>query len=240
MKVVTKQRDVLDTVFEWTEKFLCSTPKKHDEMRNMAEHKEDMLDYVFEHTESLVCHQEGDDPYLLEEGQEHEHEDHYLQPYLLEEGIEHLDHDLRRDNSLIEPGGQIMATTSPTTNATSLLQPIKSIGEKGDFIDYVFEHVESLVCVDTTELENAPQAGNLEVDMRTAASHKRGEPAHIKRGERLFYTEQEDEIQVNFPRANSWSRHTACVDTTMLENAPQAGNIEVDMRTAAVHKRGES
>jgi hypothetical protein len=192
MKVVTKQRDALDKVFEWTEKFLCPTPKKHDELRNMVEPEEDMLDYVFEHTESFVCHQEGDGPDLLEEGQEHER---YLRPYLLEEGQEHLS----RDNSLIEPGGQIMpTTTSPTTKATSILRPIKSIGQQGDFIDYVFEHVESLVCVDTSELENAPQAGTIEVDMRTAAARKRGE--------RLFYTEQEDEIEVKFPRAKSWSR----------------------------------
>ena len=175
--VTTNQRrDVLDKVFEWTEKFLCPSLKSHDELRNMPEPKEDMLDYVFQHTESLVCHQEGGTPHLLEEGQE-------------------LDHDMRRDNSLIAPGEQIMTTTRRQK------RPIKSIGQEGDFIDYVFEHVESLVCVEGSEmraaLENAPQAG-IEVDMRTELAKRRGE--------HFFHTEQEDELQVEFRRAKSWSR----------------------------------
>lgn len=174
-KAISNNRDVLDKVFEWTERFLCPTPKTHDELRNMPEPKTDMLDYVFEHTESLVCHQQhqqGDGD-----------EDH---PYLLEEGQQ----DMQRDNSLIEPGEQIM-----TTNRRQRQRPIKSIGQEGDVIDYVFEHVESLVCVDSSALECAPQAAQ---DMRTQAGQKRGE--------RFHYTEQEDDIQVEFVRAKSWGR----------------------------------
>ena len=183
--VITNQRqDVLDQVFEWTEKFLCPFPKNHDQMRNMPEPKEDMLDYVFQHTESLVCHQEGSGgtPHLLEEGQE-------------------LEHDIMlRDNSLIAaPGEQIMTTTKGQK------RPIKSMGQEGDFIDYVFEHVESLVCVERSKmrsaLENAPQQAGIEVDIRTGT-----DLAHSKRGEHFVFTEQEEEIQVEFRRAKSWSR----------------------------------
>jgi hypothetical protein len=79
-----KRRDVLDKVCEWTEKFLCPTPKSNDELRNMPEPQEDMIDYVFQHTESLICHQEGcESPYLLQ-----------------------------RNNSLIALEDQIMTTTT--------------------------------------------------------------------------------------------------------------------------------
>jgi hypothetical protein len=167
---IIQHRDVLDEVFEWTENFMCPAPNKtYEKLRSMPEHKEDVFDYVYKHTESLLCHQEGCDrlydesPYFLEEGQEQELE-------------------LKRYNSLIAPG---------TTTTTPQRRFVESIGEEGDFIDYVFEHVESFVCVDSDmreELGNAPQAG-IEVDRRLTETAE-------NRGEAIIYIDQEDEIQV--------------------------------------------
>jgi hypothetical protein len=176
---IIQHRDVLDEVFEWTENFICPTPnfKNDEELRKMPEHKEDVPDYVCEHTESLPSHQEGcENPY--DEG-----------PHLLEEGQEQ-ELEIKRYNSLVAPAGQVMTTTTTTPQRRF----VESIGEEEDFIDYVFEHVESFVCVDSDMKEtlgNAPQAG-IEVDRRLTEMAK-------KRGEAFIYIDQEDKIQVTQP-----------------------------------------
>jgi hypothetical protein len=133
----------------------------------MAEPKEDVLDYVFEHVESLVGCQEGaPEPGVLYDDQRVE---------------------LQRDNSLLETEEDGRPARLQTQ------RKIKPLGQEGDMIDYVFDHVESLTCAEDLPegaLEKAPVA--TVTPPRKDMTYKAGK----QRIENVY--EQEDEIQLYF------------------------------------------
>lgn len=92
-------------------------------MRNYKpESKPDTLDYVFDHVESFTCRQEEKEPDVV-----------YNRPM-----------GLARDNSLLLPE----SSSGPTRKSNE--PTIKPFGQRGDLVDYVFEHVESYACNEAT------------------------------------------------------------------------------------------
>jgi hypothetical protein len=128
-----------------------------------------VLDYVFEHVESFVCQEDAPEPGLL----------------LVE------DNELRRDNSLVEADHRGNPTRLQTQRNI-----IKPPGQDGDMLDYVFEHVESLVCTEDLPddaFENAP--------IKTVTPPRHNDMAYRaakKRLENIYNAEDEDEIQLYF------------------------------------------
>jgi hypothetical protein len=162
-----KKEDMLDRMFEWTERAFCPAS-----MKNMKpEPKEDVLDFVFTHVESFSCQEQAppQEPDVL----------------YTTDGRE-----LERDNSLVQ--------TDPSGRPSRLrtTRKIKPLGQEGDLVDYVFEHVESLVCAEDLPegaLQYAPVANTVtprkkEMDEEYRSAKKRGESVY----------EQEDEIQLFF------------------------------------------
>jgi hypothetical protein len=156
-------KDVLDLVFEWTEKIMCgdaATNRRSAQAAIQDEPDEDMLDYVFDHVESFTCRDKKDADRLL----------------LLRSGEEYPGaepSDFTRDNSLVEDGPpmetirpvrqpraqkqqkqqQQRSAQGPTDqNQQALALSSNEAPVDNDLIDYVFEHVESFVCADPIDI----------------------------------------------------------------------------------------
>jgi hypothetical protein len=150
-------KDVLDLVFEWTEKIMCgdvATNRRSAQAAIQDEPDEDMLDYVFDHVESFTCRDKKDADGRLLAGEEYP-------------GAEPSD--FTRDNSLVEEGPP-METIRPVRQPRGQKQQRQQQQQQrstqgpadqnqqqlaivdNDLIDYLFEHVESFVCADPIEI----------------------------------------------------------------------------------------
>jgi hypothetical protein len=156
-------KDVLDLVFEWTEKIMCpsgdTTNRSSAAAAIQDEPDEDMLDYVFDHVESFTCRDKI-------AGDRRARDDEYP-------GVEPSD--FTRDNSLVEEGPpmetirpvrqprgggqrqQQRSAPAPVEHTSqqqqlALSSPAPPVDGDNDLIDYVFEHVESFVCADPIEI----------------------------------------------------------------------------------------
>lgn len=121
--------DVIDRFFSWGETTFCP----HDAVKDSIPLQEDSLDYVFDGVESFVCRNGAANDEMP-----------IGQPLTLQ-----------RDNSLIEACNSIQAkfvktktktAKETTTTAAAERRDIKPIGERGDILDFCFEHVESYAC----------------------------------------------------------------------------------------------
>jgi hypothetical protein len=115
--------DVIDRIFSWGEATFCP----YDAMKDSIPLQEDNLDYVFDHVESFVCREDVT-----------ESEIPTGRPMTLQ-----------RDNSLVEACNSLQAKfieKKTLQDTTTLQHDIQPIGERGDILDYCFEHVETYAC----------------------------------------------------------------------------------------------
>lgn len=135
--------------------------------RMLSEPKEDVLDFVFQHVESFVCQEDA--PRQLLQGP----------------------NDLERGNSLVERGIHGQATVLQTR------RKIKKLGEEGDVIDYVFEHVESFVCNEEIPNHDAAVVHKAVYPNRKTYNSESAD-IDLLAAEKRFRSadEQEDEIRV--------------------------------------------
>eukprot|EP00934_Nitzschia_sp_Nitz4_P002239 Nitzschia sp. Nitz4//scaffold84_size84139//56926//57653//NITZ4_005205-RA/size84139-snap-gene-0.122-mRNA-1//-1//CDS//3329559054//2239//frame0 len=152
-----KSRDPLDRLFEWAEVTMCPASMGNN---YKPEPMEDTLDYVFEHVESFTCRAE-------EDGKEYD---------TLETEI-----NMERGNSLVEANEKGQPVVVETTRPK-----VKPLGQEGDLVDYVFEHVESFVCN-----ESMPDDHTKPISAVTPSPQR-----SQSRPETVF--EPEDEIQLYF------------------------------------------
>mmetsp|Transcript_29816 Transcript_29816/g.55936 ORF Transcript_29816/g.55936 Transcript_29816/m.55936 type:complete len:183 (+) Transcript_29816:176-724(+) len=160
--------DLIDRIFEWSEGALCP----HHVTPESTPPEETTLDYVFEHVESFVCREDVPQDELAEQEGQRGHS--YQLP------------SLQRDNSLVE----VCDGVPEKLNTTRI--NVKPMGEKGDLLDYCFEHVESYAC---------GEAATGELDL-TGNSGREGSSAKMRLKPGKMYSqssaEMEDEVQLYY------------------------------------------
>jgi hypothetical protein len=181
--------DSFDSLFEWTEKTCCSAGMR----KYQPEQKPDTLDFVFEHVvrcfsllalrhypkftccelianlfwepnkESFTCRQDEKEP-----------------------DVQYNHHGIKRDNSLVEAD----AYGQPVPRQVE--QKIKPFGHQGDFVDVLFEHVESYTCN-----EDMPDdRKTVRSAVPTVTPDRENDRGINSRIQHVY--EQEDEIQLYF------------------------------------------